>query len=196
MARNPQETQRKILEAATGEFAARGLAGTRMEAIAARAGVNKERAYNYFGGKEQLFTAVLAEELERIAAAVPIDAIGVDGIGEFAARCFDYHLDHPVLVRLLHWEALELDGDIVDEVGRTEHYQRKVAAIADAQRAGEVTGDIPAAELLFLVLAMAAWWAAVPQVARMVAGAAASPDDRARRRDAVAAAARKVSAIS
>lgn len=194
MARDPVETKRRILRAAIDEFTERGLAGTRMESIAARAAVNKERVYNYFGTKERLFGEVLGEQLERIAAAVPIDAIGVDGVGEFAARCFDYHLENPSLVRLLHWEALERSGEIADEATRTEHYQRKVAAFRSAQRDGLIDASIDAADLVFMVLALAAWWAAAPQVARMVTGAADEQGARARRRASVAEAARRMCA--
>ncbi|MFY9806029.1 MAG: helix-turn-helix domain-containing protein, partial [Pseudonocardiaceae bacterium] len=42
-------TQQRLQQAATIEFAAYGLAGTTMERIATRAGINKERLYNYFG---------------------------------------------------------------------------------------------------------------------------------------------------
>lgn len=195
MPRNPTETKRKILEAATDEFTERGLSGTRMEAVAARAGVNKERVYNYFGTKEQLFAAVLGTELEAIAMAVPIDTVGADGISEFAAQCFDYHIQHPALVRLLHWEALEGPVDIVDEARRTEHYQQKVNAFRRAQEDGLLTPTIPAADMVFMVLALAAWWAAVPQVVRMVTGATDCTAAHDRRRASVAAAARNMCSI-
>lgn len=196
MVRNPTETKRKILDAATDEFTERGLAGTRMEAVAARAGVNKERVYNYFVTKPKLFTAVLAEQLEQIAIAVPIDTVGDDGVAEFAARCFDYHLEHPALVRLLHWEALERPTDIADEATRTEHYQQKVTAFRRAQDEGILDPAIPANDMVFMVLALAAWWAAAPQVAHMVTGAADEPGTRSRRRASVAEAARKMCSAS
>ena len=60
MAWNTEETRRRLKEAAVVEFAASGLAGTRMEKIAERAGINKERLYRYFGDKDQLFATVLA----------------------------------------------------------------------------------------------------------------------------------------
>ncbi|RIX28659.1 TetR/AcrR family transcriptional regulator [Amnibacterium setariae] len=194
MVRDPAETKRKILHAATAEFTERGLAGTRMEAIAARAGVNKERVYSNYGTKEHLFAVVLGDELERIASAVPIDTIGADGVGEFAARCFDYHLDHPELVRLLHWEALERTEEIADEAIRTQHYQRKVAAFRRAQAAGILDDGIDAADMVFMVLALSAWWAAVPQVAHMVGGPSSDSSARQRRRTSVANAARKMCA--
>jgi AcrR family transcriptional regulator len=194
MAWNVEETKSKLKAAAVQEFAERGLAGARVESIARRAGVNKERIYNYFGGKEDLFAIVLSEELDRIAGAVPMLGGEGDDIGEYAGRCFDYHCDHPVLVRLLHWEALELPAGkpVPDEDARTRGYASKTAAVASAQRDGRVVADIAARDLLFTVIAMTAWWAAVPQVARMVTGADDTPVERARRRASVVAIARRL----
>ena len=71
MAWDTEGTKRKIKDAATAEFTLRGPAGTTVERIAKRAGVNKERVYNYFGSKDRLFSAVLRDELTRAAEAVP-----------------------------------------------------------------------------------------------------------------------------
>jgi hypothetical protein len=65
-----------------------------------------------------------------------------------------------------------------------------VAALEAAQRDGRLTTDADARDLLFVVIAMSAWWAAMPQVARMVTGADDSPVERARRRASVVAVAR------
>jgi AcrR family transcriptional regulator len=176
MAWNTEETRRRLKAAATVEFAAHGLAGTRMDRIAERAGINKERLYNYFRSKERLFALILADEMARIAAAVPAESLRTADIGAYAGRCFDYHQTHPHLVRLLLWESLEYgDGPVPQEPDRVEHYRRKVDAFAAAQRTGAVAGEPAACHLLFLVMAMAAWWAAVPQVARMVTGPPANP---------------------
>ena len=52
-------TRARILDAALAEFAAHGLAGARVDEIAARAGANKRMLYAYFGAKEDLWLAVL-----------------------------------------------------------------------------------------------------------------------------------------
>ena len=49
----------KILDAAVQEFSANGLAGARMERIAALAGVNKALLYYHFDSKEKLYGASL-----------------------------------------------------------------------------------------------------------------------------------------
>ncbi|MDP6953117.1 MAG: helix-turn-helix domain-containing protein, partial [Alphaproteobacteria bacterium] len=58
-ARDPVRTRARILEAAKTEFAELGLGGARVDGIAVRAGVNKRMLYHYFGGKDDLFLAVL-----------------------------------------------------------------------------------------------------------------------------------------
>ena len=57
--RDPAATRRKLLTAARREFASSGLAGARVDEIAARAGVNKQLVYHYFGDKDALYLAVL-----------------------------------------------------------------------------------------------------------------------------------------
>jgi TetR/AcrR family transcriptional regulator len=51
-----------LLVAAAEEFATKGFAGARIEAIARRAGVNKQLVFYYFRSKRGLFEAVLARQ--------------------------------------------------------------------------------------------------------------------------------------
>src|ERR1700733_6466010 len=66
--RDPAATRQKLLTAARREFAGSGLAGARVDEIAARAGVNKQLGYHYFGGKDALYLAVLEWVYEKIRA--------------------------------------------------------------------------------------------------------------------------------
>jgi AcrR family transcriptional regulator len=106
MAWDTQGTRRRLKAAATAEFAEHGLAGTTMTGIAARAGINKERLYTYYGDKDALWKVVLTEELDRLASAVALTGIGIEDIGNFAGATYDYHATHPELGRLLQWEGL------------------------------------------------------------------------------------------
>lgn len=58
-------TVERILEAAAAVFAEEGFGGARVEAIAARAGVNKAMLYYHVGDKAELYAAVLTRNLER-----------------------------------------------------------------------------------------------------------------------------------
>jgi AcrR family transcriptional regulator len=194
MAWDTEGTRRKLRDAAVEEFAAHGFEGTSMQAIAERSGVNKERLYSYFGDKRALWESVLAGELERLAASVGLTGAGLDEIGEFAGATFDYHAAHPELGRLLQWEGLQ-GGPPADEAERTAHYREKVTRFAEAQDAGVLAAGLEPAHMVFALIALAAWWQTVPQLASMITGA--SPDDpaeRARRRAFVVEAARRLAA--
>ena len=67
------ETRARILEAALREFSSLGLAGARMDQIAAAAGVNKALLYYHFDSKENLYTAAL----EMIAGRVRDQSMAV-----------------------------------------------------------------------------------------------------------------------
>jgi len=190
--RDAERTRRLLREAAAAEFAEHGLHGTTIERIAARAGVNKERLYNYFGDKAALFAAVVSEQLTRIATDVPLAAGSVAEVAEFAAQAFDYQLDHPDLGRLVVWEGISDRGVLPDEGVRTRLYREKVALLQDAQQVGTISSAIPAPHLLFLLLSLASWWVAAPQLARMITGAPEGDMDRSARRAAVAEAAHRL----
>lgn len=191
MAWDTEGTKQKILEAAAVEFAQAGPDATTIERIAKASGVNKERIYNYFGDKRGLFSTVLRGELAKVALAVPVTSLADEDIGEYAGRCFDYHREHPELSRLLRWEGLTFTDEVPDEALRREYYGYKTKAVVDGQQRGTITTAIEADHLAFLILALAGWWSAVPQVARMLTGA---DDDaeQARRRAAVVEAARRL----
>jgi AcrR family transcriptional regulator len=192
MAWDTEGTRRRLKEAATAEFAEHGPDGTTMARIAERAGINKERLYKYFGDKQALFETVLSDELDKLASSVAPLPAGFEDLGEFAGRTFDYHAAHPELVRLLLWEGLS-GGPVADEVNRTAHYRRKTQAYAAAQRAGLIDDDLDPDHLVFLIIALAAWWISAPQLARMLTGSDDSdPAEHARRRASVVRAAERL----
>lgn len=174
-------TKERILAAATKEFAEYGIAGARVDRIAANAKANKRAIYDYFGDKKALFAVVLERSMVELARAVPLDE---SDLGNYAARLFDYHQAHPRALRLVMWEALEIgDGLVPDEPARTEHYADKVRAA----RAAMGSAERDPRTLVFLILAMVDWSLALPQLRRMLFG----PDYPADRlRPAIAEAAR------
>ena len=97
--------------------------------------MNKERVYNYFGGKPELFVDVLRDQLATAAIEVPEGATE-DDIAEYAGRLYDYHRQHPGLARLLQWEALTFDAEVPEEQSRREFYERNTSALAHGQFGG------------------------------------------------------------
>lgn len=71
--RGPQATRSGLIAAATELFAERGFDGTTVEAIAQRAGLNKALISYHFGGKHELYTAILESTFEQ--AREPFEAI-------------------------------------------------------------------------------------------------------------------------
>ncbi|MEW2291291.1 TetR family transcriptional regulator [Streptomyces sp. NPDC006743] len=118
MAYDAEDTRRRIFAAAAAEFADRGLAGARVDRIAAAARANKQAIYLYYGNKEKLFAAVLRAKLAEISVSISVDP---DAVAESVGQVFDWYQHHPELIRLLLWEALET-GDGGDEAcdGATE----------------------------------------------------------------------------
>jgi len=147
--RDSTATKTRILEAATAEFAAYGLAGARVDRLAERAGANKQLIYAYFGSKEALFDATMGVHIERLLDAVPFDAYDLPG---YAVGLFDFGLAHPELVRLLQWHRLERPGELSRLEQTLQSTVRKLTALADAQAAGTVDGTLPPPELLAMVL--------------------------------------------
>jgi AcrR family transcriptional regulator len=192
MARNVEETQQRLRAAAYAEFAQHGVAGTTVTQIAHRAGINKERLYAYFGDKDALFDEVLTKALEELSRAVAPEGLRFEDLGEFAGRTFDYYGEHPELARLLQWEGLRGAPPVSEETRKT-HYDLKVAATAQAQRDGIIDDRIDAGHLMFMIIGLAAWWFAVPQMAALLTGNDAdTPGEQARRRAFVVEAAQRL----
>jgi AcrR family transcriptional regulator len=155
--RDAAASKQRLLTAAAAEFVAHGVAGARVDRIAAAAGANKRLIYDYFGDKDRLFDAVLDRSTEDAVGAVAIDA---DDLPAYAGRLFDYHCEHPDLLRLVTWARLEGRTTPSAQTQRRASYRRRAAAIEDAQRKGAVTTALGASQLLDLIESLAVGWTA------------------------------------
>ncbi|MGW2148633.1 TetR family transcriptional regulator [Nonomuraea bangladeshensis] len=193
MAYDAEDTKRRIFAAATAEFAEHGLAGARVDRIAAAAKANKQAIYLYYGGKEKLFAAVLRAKLEEVHVAISIDP---DAVADSVGQIFDWHQQHPELIRLLLWEALETrDGGLgAGETERRVAFREKVCGLADsvAPHLPEQERVRAAQDLLFTIMGLISWNFAVPGMCRMMLGEESDQAALARRREAVIAAARRL----
>ena len=108
--RDAEATRARILDAARGEFASLGLAGARVDEIAARAEANKRMIYHYFGNKEGLFKAVLEDAwmgIRDAEQALDLDHLPAEEALERLVRfTWDYYLEHPEFIRLVNSENL------------------------------------------------------------------------------------------
>lgn len=108
--RDAELTRRRILAAATAEFARKGLGGARVDEIALRSRSNKRMIYHYFGSKERLFTVVLEEAYSGIRSAereLHLDELAPEAaIVRLVEFTWKYYLDHPEFLTLVNSENL------------------------------------------------------------------------------------------
>jgi TetR/AcrR family transcriptional regulator len=106
--RDPASTRRKLLVAARREFSRNGLAGARVDEIAAQAGVNKQLVYHYFGDKDAIYFAVLEwmyDEIVQHERAFNVDGLDPDqALRKLIQSSFDYLELHPDFVAILNDE--------------------------------------------------------------------------------------------
>ncbi|WP_051808905.1 TetR/AcrR family transcriptional regulator [Actinoplanes subtropicus] len=178
-----EDTRRRIFLAAADEFAERGLAGARVDRIAAAARANKQAIYLYYGSKEKLFAAVVRAKLAEVGDIVDVDP---DAVGESVGRLFDWHREHPELIRLLLWEALET----YDEPDETDAERRDTFRAKARRFAGGETRVRAAQDLLFTIMGLVSWNFAVPRTCRLVLDEPTEEAAFARRRATVIEAAR------
>ncbi|WP_091738077.1 TetR/AcrR family transcriptional regulator [Phenylobacterium immobile] len=172
---NADESRARIYDAALAEFARYGIAGARVDRIAAAAGLNKNLIYIYFGNKEALFQAVISREGDRLQEAAPIRGDDLEG---YAADLFDFTEAHPELLRLVLWSTLENGPSPLSERGRAS-YQRKLDVIAAGQAAGALGQSLSPAALLAVLYALAnAWSVANPQGAGVTRLAPITRDEK------------------
>ena len=107
---DPERTMADILEVATREFAEKGLAGARIDAIAEATRTSKRMIYYYFGSKEALYVAVLEEAYRRIRAIeadLHLDDLPPEeALRKLVAFTIDYQAANPQFVRLVMTENI------------------------------------------------------------------------------------------
>jgi TetR/AcrR family transcriptional regulator len=103
-------SRESILQAAMEEFSAHGFDGARIDAIVKRAGVSKNLAYHYFGGKEDLFLHVMERMYARMRAHHEDlrikDLPPIEGMSRLVRHTFAHFRDHPEVISLLNSENL------------------------------------------------------------------------------------------
>jgi AcrR family transcriptional regulator len=138
------DTVRRILDAAESLFAADCFAGTRMDDIAAKAGVNKATLYYHIGGKEKIYEVVLYRHIKAFADVLEKRLEGLDDPVEALLEIVRHHVEAAIADnRASRTVAHELAGgsprmtpDIVAQ------YARVYAATVRAMTAGAVAGRL------------------------------------------------------
>src|SRR5580704_17995951 len=108
--RDPEGMRKRILEAATAEFARHGYGGARIDRIAKAAGANKRMLYYHVGKKDVLYLAVLEGAYEKIR----VEERGLNlehldppkAIERLIGFTWNYFIRNPEFLALLNTENL------------------------------------------------------------------------------------------
>jgi AcrR family transcriptional regulator len=107
---DPAGTQRNIIEVATAEFAEYGLAGARIDEIAAKTKSSKRMIYYYFGDKEGLYLRVLEAAYSKVRATEATlhldDLEPVEALRKLVEFTFDHHNANEPFIRLVMIENI------------------------------------------------------------------------------------------
>jgi len=107
---DPEGTRRNIVEVATREFSDKGLAGARIDEIAAATRTSKRMIYYYFESKEGLYIRVLEEAYRRIRSIeteLHLDDLAPeDALRRLVGFTVDYQLANPDFIRLVMTENI------------------------------------------------------------------------------------------
>lgn len=126
-----------------------------MAEVARRAGVGMATLYRNFPGRRELLEALYISEVEAVVAAAD------DRPGDPPGDRFESWVQHFLAFsRAKHDVATELMRDTDDRTFFSEHKERVLAAgselLAAAQAAGEIRADLNLAQILEMVMAIAA----------------------------------------
>jgi AcrR family transcriptional regulator len=143
----------EIIEAAFQEFVKHGFSATRLDDVAARAGVTKGTIYVYFDSKEALFVAMITEmsreHFDHLAREIEaIDCVGLEFIKPFLKLfCDKLSTDDRTreVFRLLIAEAPRFPG-LVDQ-----HYEQFILPLTSRLqswlKAGQTSGALRASNV-------------------------------------------------
>jgi len=142
--RDAERSRQAILDAAREAFAEHGLGGTRLEAIAERAGVDKRLIYYYFDSKDRLFLAALEDVylgIRHAEAELRLDTLEpVDAIRRLIDFTWRYYLDHPEFIALINSENLHRARHLAQSARIREMHSPLVATLGAVLERGRAAG--------------------------------------------------------
>lgn len=107
---DPEGTRQNIIEVAAQEFALNGLAGARIDEIAAKTRSSKRMIYYYFGDKEGLYVSALENAYRQVREGEA--KLDIGGLPPIAALkrlvefTFDHHHQHEEFIRMVMIENI------------------------------------------------------------------------------------------
>lgn len=170
--RAANRTKRRILSAARAEFASKGYAGARVEAIARRAGVSKQLLTHHFGSKERLYGVVhdtLSQPSLQWDDDLPSDA------SDLIADRFRKRVENLDYVRLLTWEAAGIrNRALPGEADRKQRVRRFAKSIRMLQQEKKLPRQLDTRMLQLAVVSLASYPLSFSAITRLITGQAAT----------------------
>jgi len=180
-ARDADDSRRRILDAAEKEFAAKGFAGARLDAIAKGAKLKPGLIHFHFTDKQGLYAAVLERAFAALDAQVQqLLALGPVGgeptraelhlFGEaLVALTARFYTDNAQVLSLLRVEGTRARR--VAEKHLKPVYEVVVQRIEALREAGVIANDVDARHLFVAVVSMTAYPIVEPLFEELVFGA-------------------------
>jgi TetR/AcrR family transcriptional regulator len=161
--RNAEASRAKILDTAREEFVTHGLAGARVDRIAARSQVNKNLIYHYFDSKEALYLEVLESIYGGLRASQGDDTLRAlpppEAMRRLVASTFDHLVATPDLIRLMSIENIHygryLKGSKVVKALYRPLLDTISAILARGQAEGIFRRNVDAVDLYLSISALA-----------------------------------------
>lgn len=158
--RDAEATRSQILEAAENLFAVQGFGSTSLAQIAKRSHCHKSLILHHFRSKNDLWQIVKERRFSQFVgerkAQFNVTEVSLEEIRNSLRAYFELLRDDPVLVQLL--TRAELEQDLSCSQYDEERLQPFVARMRDAQQAGLLRNDVPAAHLLLIVTNVITQW--------------------------------------
>lgn len=139
--RNAEETRALLLEVASSEFAEKGVAGARVDAIVEKCGVSKNLIYHYFESKELLFVEVMEQAYAKMRTRQNewsfVDLDPEEAIAKLTRLTFEHFRDDPDIIRLLNSENLHRAKHIAMSKSIPELYNPLISMISTILTRGQ-----------------------------------------------------------
>jgi AcrR family transcriptional regulator len=155
------DARARLLDAGLRLFAERGVAGTTIAEIAAKAGVTPAMFHYYFSSRERLLDAVAEERLREIVTGVWAPVVETNEVVPMlrglVQRIVKTTEVNPWLPSLWLREVMSEGGQLRDRLIRIlpfEYVRHLISAVASAQRRGEVSPRLEPRLVLLSVLGL------------------------------------------
>ena len=151
------DPKQKIMDVATGHFAAKGFFGARMQAIADEAGVNKAMLHYYYSTKRDLYIQVLAGIYSRIFTGMTSIIAKSDSregrIRQLIEFFFDFWSERQEILVLVEREMLDggeaLDPALEIAMSNTGLNRISLRSVFESLVGGELPGRLELGHTVF-----------------------------------------------